>query len=69
VSRNRRIGGQLDLAAYERMAQRYRARDAESLAAEARRLHRGGHSPGYIADTLQMPLDIVTQAIAEQALK
>jgi hypothetical protein len=69
MSRRRSVGGTLDLAALERLAQRYRPRDAESLAAEARRLHRGGHSPRYIADTLQMPLYIVTQAIAEQAQK
>jgi hypothetical protein len=69
VSRDRRIGGQLDLQAYERLTQRFRPRDAESLAGEARRLRRAGHSSEYIAAHLRLPLEVVDKALAEQTAK
>jgi hypothetical protein len=64
-----RIPGALDLAAYEKLAQKHRPTDPESLAEEARRLYVAGHSAGYIAKALRLPLDEVTRAIAEQPPK
>jgi hypothetical protein len=61
---NRIIGGELSLDAYARLAQQHRPTDPEALAAEARRLHRSGHSAIYIADALRMAPDEVAAALA-----
>ena len=60
------IGGTLDLAAYERLAQQHRPTDPETLVAEARKLHGAGHSADYIASALRLPLDTVIKASAEE---
>lgn len=46
------------VVALERLAQRHKPKDAESLAAEARRLRRAGHSDSYISNFLGLPLDL-----------
>jgi hypothetical protein len=65
MSRRRTVGGVLDLAGYERLYQTHRPSDSETLGAEARRLHRSGHSPQFIAKELQLPLEVVSNALAE----
>ena len=59
------IGGPLGVAEYAQLANLHRPSDPAELAAEIRRLNRGGLRAQDISVALRMPLDEVVNTLAD----